>query len=92
MIILSITFSTSIPFLEYPSTYYTEINSATYNWIPSTFYQNDIVQLKLAKYSTTGQYLGLFDAVDTYIQLCGGGYTDGQAAFTFGIQYQRSVS
>jgi hypothetical protein len=48
--------------------------------------------LKLAKYSPTGQYLGLFDAVDTYIQLCGGGYTDGRAAFTFGLQYQSSVS
>jgi hypothetical protein len=36
--------------------------------------------------------LGLVDAFDTYIQLCGGGYTDGEAAFTFGTEYSRSVS
>jgi hypothetical protein len=87
-----IIFSPSIPFLVYPSTYYTEITSSTYTWIPSTFYQNDLIQLKLAKYSPTGQFLGLLDAVDTHIQLCGGGYTAGQAAFTFGAQYNQAVS
>lgn len=87
-----IIFSTSIPFLAYPSTYYTEISSSTYNWISSTFNQNDLIQLKLAKYSATGQFLGLFDAYDTYLQLCGGGYTQGQAAFAFGTQYSQSVS
>lgn len=57
-----------------------------------TFYQKDLITLKLAKYSSRGQYLGLFDAFDTHIQLCGGGYTDGRAAFTFGTQFKRSVS
>jgi hypothetical protein len=85
-------FRTSIPFLAYPTTYYTEITSSTYNWIPLTFNTNDIVTLKLAKYSATGQFIGLVDAFDAYIQLCGGGYTDGAAAFTFGTQYQRTVS
>ena len=89
---LSIAFSTSIPFLAYPSTYFDEISSSSYNWIPSTFFQNDLVNFKLAKYSPTGQFLGLIDALDTHIQLCGGGYTDGRAAFTFGTQYKRSVS
>lgn len=47
---------------------------------------------KLAKYSATGQYLGLVDAYDAHIQLCGGAYTDGRAAFTFGAQFKKSVS
>jgi hypothetical protein len=85
-------FRTSIPFLAYPTTYYSEISSSTYSWIPATFNQDDIVRLKLAKYSPTGQFLGLVDAFDTYIQLCGGGYTNGQAAFTFGTEYTQSVS
>jgi len=85
-------FSTSIPFLAYPSTYYTEISSSTYNWIPASFNQNDIIRLKLAKYSPTGEFIGLVDAYDAYIQLCGGGYTDGRAAYTFGIQFKQSVS
>jgi len=87
-----IIFSPSIPFLAYPSTFYTEITSSTYNWIPATFYQDNLIKLRLAKYSATGEFLGLFDAYDTYMQLCGGGYTNGQAAFTFGAQYQQSVS
>lgn len=81
----------SIPFLGYPTTFYTEITSASYDWIPVTFYQNDLITLKVAKYSPRGQYLGLFDTLDTHIQLCGGGYTHGRAAFTFGAQYIRSV-
>jgi hypothetical protein len=87
-----IIFSTSIPFLQYPSAYYQAISSSTYNWIPATFNQDDLITLKLAKYSSTGQFLGLFDAYDAYIQLCGGGYTSGQAAFTFGLQFTQSVS
>lgn len=82
---------TAIPFLAYPSTYYSEITSSSYNWIPASFSQNDSIQLKLAKYSPTGQYLGLFDAFDAYMQLCGGAYTDGQAAFTFGTQFAQTV-
>ena len=85
-------FRTSIPFLAYPTSYYTEISSSTYSWIPLTFTPNDIITLKLAKYSATGQFLGLVDAFDSYMQLCGGGYTDGRAAFTFGTSYKRSVS
>jgi hypothetical protein len=84
-------YRTSIPFLAYPSTYYSEITNSSYNWIPASFSQNDIIRLKLAKYSPLGDYLGLFDAVDAYSQLCGGGYTNGRPAFTFGTQYQSSV-
>jgi len=47
--------------------------------------------MKLAKYSSTGQYLGIFDAYDSIIQLCGGGYTDGIPAFTFGTQFSQTV-
>ncbi|CAF1576458.1 unnamed protein product, partial [Adineta ricciae] len=79
----------SIPFLQYPSTYYQEVNSASYNWIPVTFGQNNILQIKLAKYSPTGQYLGLFDAYDAYLLLCGGSYTDGKPSFTFGTHYKK---
>ena len=50
-----------------------------------------MIRLKLAKYSSTGQYLGLLDAFDAYIQLCGGAYTDGRPAFTFGTLYTRTV-
>ncbi|CAF5190994.1 unnamed protein product, partial [Rotaria magnacalcarata] len=82
---------TSIPFLAYPSTYFQDIISSTYNWIPATYNQNDLLRIKLAKYSPTGNFLGLFDAFDTYMQLCGGGYTDGQAAFTFGTQFKKAV-
>lgn len=82
----------SIPFLQYPSTYYQEVNSASYNWIPVTFGQNNILQIKLAKYSPTGQYLGLFDAYDAYLLLCGGSYTDGKPSFTFGTHYKKTVS
>ncbi|CAF4828802.1 unnamed protein product [Rotaria sp. Silwood1] len=82
----------SIPFLTYPSTYYDEINIATYDWIPAKFTQNDLMRLKLAKYSTTGQFLGLVDAFDTHMQFCGGGYTDGRAAFTFGTAYKKSCT
>lgn len=84
-------YRTSIPFLQYPSTYYQEITNSSYNWIPTTFNQNNLMRFKLAKYSPTGQYLGLFDAFDSYLQLCGGGYTDGSAAFTFGTHYKKSV-
>lgn len=84
-------FRTSIPFLAYPSTYYQEISSASYNWIPSTIQSDDVMRIKLAKYSSNGTYLGLFDAFDTYIQLCGGGYTQGKAAFTYGTQYSKTV-
>lgn len=45
----------------------------------------------MAKYSATGKYLGLFDAFDSYIQLCGGGYTDGRPAFTFGTHFKKTV-
>lgn len=45
----------------------------------------------MAKYSTTGQYLGAMDAYDSYAQLCGGGYTEGQAAFLFGAQFSKTV-
>ncbi|CAF0826220.1 unnamed protein product [Adineta steineri] len=82
----------SIPFLAYPDSYYSEITSSTYNWIPATFNTNDLITFKLAKYSPTGQFIGLVDAIDTYIQLCGGGYTDGRAAFTFGTQYTKSCN
>ncbi|UJR38008.1 hypothetical protein I4U23_030690 [Adineta vaga] len=82
----------SIPFLAYPTTYYDEITSSTYNWIPSTFNKNDIITFKLAKYSATGQFLGLVDAFDAHMQLCGGGYTDGRAAFTFSTLYKRSCN
>lgn len=68
------------------------MSSSSYNWIPSTFTQNDIVNLKLAKYSVNGQFLGLVDAIDTHMQLCGGGYTDGRPAFTFGSPYKKAVS
>ena len=88
---ICLTFRTSIPFLAYPSDYYSDINSETYNWIPTTFNPNDIIRLKLAKYTLSGQFSGLLDAFDGYIQLCGGGYTDGQAAFKFGTQYKKSV-
>ncbi|CAF1194078.1 unnamed protein product [Rotaria sordida] len=81
---------TSIPFLAYPSTYYAEINNSSYNWIPSTPNQNNTISIKLAKYSVTGAYLGLFDAFDAHIQLCGGAYTQGGPAFTFGTQYKKS--
>jgi hypothetical protein len=81
----------AIPFLEYPSTYYQQITSSSYNWIPASFGQNDIIGIKLAKYSSTGQYLGTFDAFDSIIQLCGGAYTQGQPAFTFGTQYTQTV-
>jgi len=47
--------------------------------------------MKLAKYSSTGQYLGIFDAYDSIIQLCGGGYTDGRPAFTYGTQFTQTV-
>lgn len=30
--------------------------------------------------------------MDTYIQFCGGGYTDGRVAFSFGAQFKRIVS
>ncbi|CAF1347685.1 unnamed protein product [Rotaria magnacalcarata] len=83
---------TSIPFLAYPSTYYQEINNASYNWIPSSLDSANTIRLKLAKYSPTGKYLGLFDAFDAYIQLCGSAYTDGKPAFTFGTQYQKTCS
>ncbi|CAF0975904.1 unnamed protein product [Adineta ricciae] len=83
---------TSIPFLAYPTSYYTEISSSTYSWIPLTFTPNGIITFKLAKYSATGQFLGLVDAFDSYMQLCGGGYTDGRAAFTFGTSYKRSCN
>ncbi|CAF1123716.1 unnamed protein product [Rotaria magnacalcarata] len=83
---------TSIPFLAYPSTYFQDIISSTYNWIPATYNQNDLLRIKLAKYSPTGNFLGLFDAFDTYMQLCGGGYTDGQAAFTFGTQFKKACN
>ncbi|CAF3346369.1 unnamed protein product [Rotaria socialis] len=83
---------TSIPFLAYPSTYTQDISSSTYNWIPATYNQNDLLRIKLAKYSPTGKFLGLFDAFDTYMQLCGGGYTDGQAAFTFGAQFNKACN
>lgn len=86
-----ILYRTSIPFLAYPSTYYQEITNSSYNWIPTTFYQNTILRMKLAKYSSTGQYLGLFDAFDAYLQLCGGSYTDGKPAFTVGTHYKKSV-
>lgn len=82
----------AIPFLAYPSTYYTEITSSSYNSIPASFSSNGIIQLKLAKYSLRGQYLGLFDAFDSYIQLCGGGYTTGRPAFTFGTQFNKTVN
>lgn len=82
---------TAIPFLAYPSTYYQEITNSSYNWIPASFTQNDLIRLKLAKYSPTGQYLGLFDAFDATIQLCGGAYTDGEPAFTFGTQFTTTV-
>ena len=81
----------AIPFLAYPSTYYQEITNSSYNWIPASTGQNDLIRLKLAKYSPTGEFLGLLDAFDAIIQLCGGAYTDGQPAFTFGTQYQRTV-
>ncbi|CAF3358734.1 unnamed protein product [Rotaria socialis] len=83
---------TSIPFLAYPSTYYQEINNASYDWIPSSLDGANTMRLKLAKYSPIGEYLGLFDAFDAYIQLCGGAYTDGKPAFTFGTQYKRTCS
>ena len=83
---------TSIPFLTYPTTYYEEVSSSSYNWVPSAFTQNDIVDIKLAKYSVNGQFLGLVDAIDTHMQLCGGGYTDGRPAFTFGAPYKKAVS
>ncbi len=84
-------YRTAIPFLAYPSTYYQEINNSSYNWIPASFNQTGIIRLKLAKYSPTGQYLGLFDAFDGTIQLCGGAYTDGKPAFTFGTQFTQTV-
>ncbi|CAF2430595.1 unnamed protein product [Rotaria sp. Silwood2] len=83
---------TSIPFLTYPLTFYDEINIATYNWIPAKYSLNNIMRLKLAKYSATGQFLGLVDAADSHMQFCGGGYTDGRAAFTFGTEYKRSCN
>ncbi|CAF1345544.1 unnamed protein product [Adineta steineri] len=84
---------TSIPFLAYPSTYYQEINSASYNWIPaSSSTQNNLIRYKLAKYSPTGKYIGLFDAFDAYLQLCGSSYTDGRPAFTFGTQYKKACN
>jgi hypothetical protein len=83
-------YRTAIPFLAYPSTYYQEITNSSYNWIPS-YSQNDIIRMKLAKYSSTGQYLGTFDAYDAIIQLCGSAYTDGRPAFTFGTQYTKTV-
>ena len=49
------------------------------------------MRMKLAKYSSAGNYSGLFDAFDAYIQLCGNGYTDGRSAFTFGTQYSKTV-
>ncbi|CAF4152012.1 unnamed protein product, partial [Rotaria magnacalcarata] len=48
---------TSIPFLAYPSTYFQDISSSTYNWIPATYNQNDLLRIKLAKYSPTGNFL-----------------------------------
>lgn len=81
----------SIPFLAYPSTYYAEVTNSSYNWIPSSFTQNDLIRMKLVKYSAKGQYLGIFDAFDSIIQLCGSGYTDGKPAFTFGTVYKKTV-
>jgi hypothetical protein len=68
------------------------LTSSSYNWIPATLGPNDAINFKLAKYSPTGQFLGLFDAVDAQMQLCGGGYSDGRPAFTFGTQYSKSVN
>jgi len=81
----------AIPFLAYPSTYYSDVTSSSYNWISATFSQNDLLRIKLAKYSARGEYLGRFDGFDTILQLCGGGYSQGRAAFTFGTIYQRTV-
>ncbi|CAF3900474.1 unnamed protein product [Rotaria sordida] len=83
---------TSIPFLTYPLTYYDEISASTYSWIPAKFTQNDLMRIKLAKYSVTGQFLGLVDAFDTHMQFCGGGYSDGRPAFTFGTVYKKSCT
>ncbi|UJR08253.1 hypothetical protein I4U23_012526 [Adineta vaga] len=82
----------SIPFLQYPPTYYQEVNSVSYNWIPTSFTQNDILKIKLAKYSPTGKYLGLFDAFDAYLNLCGGSYTDGKPSFTFGTHFKKTCT
>lgn len=49
------------------------------------------MRIKLAKYSATGDYLDFIDAFDSYIQLCGGGYTNGRPAFTFGTVFNRTV-
>ena len=83
-------YRTAIPFLAYPSTYYDEINNSSYNWIPSQNPDNMI--FKLAAYSSTGDYLGLYDAFDAYIQFCGGAYTDGKPAFTLATRFKRTVS
>lgn len=84
-------FRPSIPFLAYPSTYYNEISSSSYNWIPGQFQSRNLVQIKFAKYSYDGKYQGLFDGHDSVIHLCGRGYTDGRAAFTFGTVFNRTV-
>lgn len=81
----------TIPFLAYPSTYYSDVTNSSYNWISATFSQNDLLRIKLAKYSARGAYLGRFDGFDTILQLCGGGYSHGRAAFTFGTVYKRTV-
>lgn len=80
-----------IPFLVYPSSYYSDITNSSYNWISAIFSQNDLLRIKLAKYSARGEYLGRFDGFDTIMQLCGGGYSHGRAAFTFGTIYKRTV-
>lgn len=90
--ILSDYFRPTIPFLAYPSTLYEELASSTYDWIPASVGPNSLLNVKLAKYSSTGKFLGLVDAVDAHMQLCGGGYSDGRSAFTFGAQYSKSVS
>jgi hypothetical protein len=65
--------------------------SSTYNWIPATLTRNTLVNFKLAKYSAEGKFLGLVDAIDASIQLCGGAYSDGRLPFTFGTQYKKMV-
>ena len=85
-------FRPAIPFLAYPTTYYSEITNSSYNWIPASFPSNNLIRIKLAKYSSTGEYLGFFDAFDSHLQLCGHGYTDGRPAFTFGTVFNRTVN
>lgn len=85
-------FRPAIPFLAYPTTYYSEITNSSYNWIPASFQSNNLIRIKLAKYSATGEYLGFFDAFDSHLQLCGHGYTDGRPAFTFGTVFNRTVN